>query len=125
MDSSLTEDNISKAIAVLKHNDDKMNLISKIDYLENKGVSATDILKSIKTVSSNGLLQLKTVGINHSSKYQLFNKALPWITVFCVGLATYYLTEDSDDEDDSVSILSIINLIINKIIMSHCTYRII
>ena len=97
MSSENSDDNLLKAIALLKHND-KHGLSSKIDYLIEKDVPVNDILAGIKRVSNDGFIQLKNTSKNNLlSKYHLLNKMLPWIAIIGVGLATYYLTgEDSD-----------------------------
>lgn len=93
--------NLSQALAVL--GDEKsshISLSSKIDFLEKKGLSSSEVLDALKLASSSGALKLA----GGRMKYDwVWSTVVPWVSVIGVGLVTYYFTGDCNDSEDEMN----------------------
>jgi len=104
MAGAASQEALSKALAVLggenTSSNNNISLKSKIEFLlEDKGLSATEILEAIKLASTTGVLKL--AGNNTRMKHDwIWTTAVPWVSVLAVGLLTSYFTGDCGDEND-------------------------
>ena len=91
---------LSKALAVLggENATNNISLSSKIELLENKGLSSSEVLEALKLASTSGALKL--AGSARMRHDWIWTTAVPWVSVLAVGLLTSYFTGDCGDEED-------------------------
>lgn len=97
--TSASKESILKALNVLNDkNTTNISLSSKIDFLEKKGLSSSDVLDALKLASTTGALNLAG-GSSSLKQGWLWTTVAPWVAVVTVGLLTSYFTGDCGDED--------------------------